>query len=404
MREETEIAVIGAGPSGLIAAREASKMGAKVVILEEHGEIGLPCHCAGLLSISGLNRIGLAGSRTYILNMVRGVRLFSPSSVSITIEWKKPIACVIDRHLFDVSLAEQAQRSGSLIRLKSKVTRASKEKGGWLLKTEGGDIIKAKLVIDAEGALPKIPRMIGIETHDSKRLLKGVQADLLLPGLDPDYIEVYFSRSLAPGLFAWVIPLNDEVARVGLACRAPDAMGYFINFVKKRFSAPPKKILKYYFGLVITCGPIRRTYGDGLLIVGDSAGHSKPITGGGVIFGGICARIAGRVASKAVMSGSIRGKFLRAYEEEWRSMIGNELKRALLVRKILNNLSDRDMDKIFSIAVREKVHDEVVLRGANMDYQAITLIKVLRWKILKFTPVIFRAFIHSIIGEKTVSI
>lgn len=398
--EETEIAVIGAGPSGLIAAREASRRGAKVIVLEEHGEIGLPCHCAGLLSIGGLNRIGVGSTGAYVLNTIRGVRLFSPSKISINIEWEKPVACVVDRYLFDSSLAEQAQRSGSLIKLKSRVKRAIKRNGGWLLSTESGDKIRAKIVIDAEGALPKIPQTIGIKTHDPKRLLKGIQADILSSDLDPDYVEVYFSKSLAPGFFAWAIPLNEEIARVGLACNAPDVRERFIRFIKKRFNRPVKCFLKQYSGLVITCGPIRRTYGDGLLIAGDSAGQTKPITGGGVIFGGICAGIAGKIASMAVKSNSIVGGFLKIYEEEWRSRIGNELKIALLIRKILNNLCDKDMDKIFLMAVREGVHEEIISKGNNMDYQAITLIKTLGWKILKFTPMIFKSFINSVLGEK----
>jgi len=53
--EEVDVAVIGAGPSGLIAAREASLRGEKVLVLEEHREVGLPCHCAGLLSMRGLS-------------------------------------------------------------------------------------------------------------------------------------------------------------------------------------------------------------------------------------------------------------------------------------------------------------------------------------------------------------
>ncbi|MEM1550569.1 MAG: NAD(P)/FAD-dependent oxidoreductase, partial [Candidatus Bathyarchaeia archaeon] len=320
--EETEVAIIGAGPSGLTAAYEVSKMGVKVVVLEEHGEIGLPCHCAGLLSINGLNRMGLPISGAYTLNMIRGARFFSPSNISFTIEWKKPIACVIDRHLFDLSLAERAHKRGSLIKLKSRVDRVRRDENKWLLETSGGDMLRARLLIDAEGALPKIPRMVGIETHEAKRLLKGIQADLLVPDLNPDHVEVYFSRKIAPGLFAWVIPLGDEVARVGLACNMPDVRDRILDFIRKRFPQNKIKFLRYYSGSVITCGPIKRTYGDGLLIVGDSAGHTKPITGGGVTFGGICARIAGRVAARAIIDNNTGENFLKSYEEEWRSGIG----------------------------------------------------------------------------------
>ncbi|MEM2455643.1 MAG: NAD(P)/FAD-dependent oxidoreductase, partial [Candidatus Bathyarchaeia archaeon] len=333
--EETEIAVIGAGPSGLIAAYEASRRGLKVTVLEEHREIGVPCHCAGLLSINGLNRIGVPYNGIYVLNRIRGARFFSPSNISFTVEWEKPIACVVDRRLFDLFLAEQAYKNGSLIKLKSKVNRARRDRNKWFLEVSGGNVVGAKLLIDAEGAMPKIPRMVGIKTHDTKRLLKGIQADLLVSNLNPDYVEIYFGRTIAPNFFAWVIPLDDEVARVGLACNTSDVRDKLLKFIKKRFTKSSQdklEYLKYYSGLVITCGPIDRTYWDGLLIVGDSAGHTKPISGGGVIFGGVCAKIAGTVASMAIKNDKIEREFLKTYENEWKSKIGKEIKTALLIR------------------------------------------------------------------------
>ncbi|MEM3179684.1 MAG: NAD(P)/FAD-dependent oxidoreductase [Candidatus Bathyarchaeia archaeon] len=400
MVEETDVAVIGAGPSGLIAAQEASRMGLRVVVLEEHGEIGLPCHCAGLLSIRGLCRIGVPSSGVYTLNMIRGAHLFSPSKISITVEWESPVACVVNRHLFDLFLASEARRRGSLIMLGARVKRAYRRGDGWLLETSGGDAVKAKVLIDAEGATPRIPQMVGLKTHGAERLLKGIQADLSVSSLSTDYVEVYFGRNIAPGLFAWVIPLNDEVVRVGLACKTRDIREKFTKFVERRFKRTLKELkpIKYFTGLIITCGPIERTYSDGLLIVGDSAGHTKPITGGGVIFGGLCAKIAGRVASRAILSDNVSGEFLKAYEESWRSMIGGELKIALLIRRILDRFSDRDIDKIFLMALREKVHEKIVL-GADMDYQAITLMKTLRARILKFIPMALSTIIGSVVGE-----
>lgn len=399
MVEETDIAVIGAGPSGLIAAHEASRIGVKVVILEEHGEIGLPCHCAGLLSIRGLDRIGVPSSGAYILNMVRGAHIFSPSKISITVEWERPVACVVNRHLFDLFLAGEARRRGSLIMLGARVTRAYREGDKWFLETSGGDSVRAELLIDAEGALPRIPQMIGLKTHSAERLLRGMQADLSVSGLSTDYVEVYFGRKIAPGLFAWVIPLSDEVVRVGLACETRDIRERFIKFVEERFKRTLKELkpIRYSTGLIITCGPIERTYSDGLLIVGDSAGHTKPITGGGVIFGGLCAKIAGRVASRAILNNDVRGEFLKTYEEGWRSMIGGELKIALLVRRILDKLSDRDIDKIFSMALREKVHEEIVSGEVDMDYQATTLMKTLKVRTLKFIPMVLNTIIGSIV-------
>ncbi|RLI20602.1 hypothetical protein DRO47_04730, partial [Candidatus Bathyarchaeota archaeon] len=47
-----DVTVIGAGPSGLIAAREVTEKGFDVKVVEEDPEVGVPNHCAGLLSLS----------------------------------------------------------------------------------------------------------------------------------------------------------------------------------------------------------------------------------------------------------------------------------------------------------------------------------------------------------------
>ena len=57
--EYFDVAVIGAGSSGLIAAHEVAKYGLRVVVLEEDGIVGRPERCAGLYSVEGLRRIGV---------------------------------------------------------------------------------------------------------------------------------------------------------------------------------------------------------------------------------------------------------------------------------------------------------------------------------------------------------
>ena len=78
--------VIGAGPAGLLAANEIAKRGFTVQVFEEHEEVGKPDHCAGLLSTSGLKRLGITLPKDIVQNTVMGARIYSPSGYSITIK------------------------------------------------------------------------------------------------------------------------------------------------------------------------------------------------------------------------------------------------------------------------------------------------------------------------------
>ncbi|MEM3715962.1 MAG: NAD(P)/FAD-dependent oxidoreductase [Candidatus Bathyarchaeia archaeon] len=398
-RIEADVAVIGAGPSGLISAREASLRGVRVVVLEEHREVGLPCHCAGLLSIKGLKEINVPVNGPYVLNRFKGARFFSPSKLSFLVERKEHVACVVNRHAFDQFLAEKASKSGALIELNSRVSKLKYLGGCWVLDAGGVEVI-AKIIIDAEGAASRILRMTGLKTLNMSRLLSGLQVDLEGVDLDPDYVEVHFSNNLAPGLFAWVIPLNEDSARVGLACRGSDIRTRLNKFMRRRFGEDFEdkvRILKLYSGSVITQGPIKKTYGNALLVVGDSAGQVKPISGGGVIFGGICASIAGGIASKSILEGDTSEGFLKTYETMWRRKIGGELRKALLIRRILNMFSDRDLDKIFSIIIEEGIYRDLSEEG-EMDFHGNLVMKVVRRRFLSFLPAVINAIVTRLIA------
>jgi len=54
-----EAAVVGAGPAGILAAKRVAERGFSVQVFEEHPSIGEPSHCAGLISVEGLRRLGV---------------------------------------------------------------------------------------------------------------------------------------------------------------------------------------------------------------------------------------------------------------------------------------------------------------------------------------------------------
>ena len=100
--------IVGAGPAGLITAATIANRGFDVIVLEEHEEVGVPDHCAGLLSSSGLNSLGLKPPNDVIQNTVDGARIFAPSGKSILVERGQREAYVVDRSKFDSWLADKA--------------------------------------------------------------------------------------------------------------------------------------------------------------------------------------------------------------------------------------------------------------------------------------------------------
>ena len=374
--EERQILIIGAGPSGLIAAREAARRGVDVLVVEEDSEIGVPCHCAGLLSLRGLKRLNVSVDGSYVQNRVRGAFFYSPSGLSFKIERQNPVACVVDRSALDKYFASQAARSGAEIRLNSRVQDIRLEKGYVAAKSKK-EVFKASIVIDAEGASSRIVRAAGLKPTNPSYLLPGFQLDLYGVDVDPNYVEVHVGSKVAPGFFAWVIPLSSNSVRVGLGCRKANPKELLQRFIERRFKGEEYEILMSRSGTIITSGPIERTFSNRLLIVGDAAGQVKPTTGGGVILGGLCGAIAGKVAAEAVNLGRFDEDFLRLYEESWRKKLGREFKYMLWARRILNALSDHMIDKGFELIIKEGFQ-EVISREGDMDFQSGIILELIR--------------------------
>ncbi len=217
----TDALIIGAGPAGLLSAREIASHGFDVKILEEHTKVGVPNHCAGLLSVEGLKKLGIDPSPRFVQNEVMGGRIYAPDGSRIEIRDKHPRAFVVNRAEFDRVLAEQATSVGAEIVLghKAKKLRLS---GETVVGAEGDDWEeKSRIVIDAEGASRRLLKAANLGNNSETSLI-GVNTEVSCE-VDSSMVEVWFGNELAPGFFAWVIPISDKEARVGLASRNKDA-------------------------------------------------------------------------------------------------------------------------------------------------------------------------------------
>jgi digeranylgeranylglycerophospholipid reductase len=363
----SDVLVVGAGPSGLLSARQIASKGFSVKILEEHNKVGVPSHCSGLISVEGLERIGVKASDRFVQNSVSGGRIYSPNGQCIEIRDTRPRAYVVDRAAFDQHLADKALDAGaelvlgkmseSLIIVDGRVIGASGE--GWSEMT--------RLTVDAEGPSRRLAKVTGLV--DTKRVpLPGVNTEVSCE-IDPTIVEVWFGREIAPGFFAWVIPISKNQARVGLAARGGDSTNLLTKFINKRFDAVPHLPLRA--GQVLVDGPIKRASFPGLLIVGDAAGHVKSTTGGGVVLGGLCALEAGKIAALALESDDTSDISLTRYDETLRRLYGDEFRSMQTLRNLADKVSDERMNRFFRVFSEAGLSDlatDIVADG-DMDLQ-----------------------------------
>ncbi|MHA1609807.1 MAG: NAD(P)/FAD-dependent oxidoreductase [Candidatus Njordarchaeales archaeon] len=339
-----DVVVVGAGFVGNFIGTELAKKGYNVLILEEHKRVGFPPHCAGLVGITGLERIGLRNKvreNGLIINKIRGARFFSKKKGPIEIYYNEPVAWVIDRVKLDTMLHDEFLSHGGVSRLGVKVRKISPD--GKLL-TSKGQLNNAHVIVDAEGARRLLIREFP-GTH-TKGLLPALQIDVRgSEELEDDFVEVHFN---VPDFFSWIIPLGDRNYRVGVASKHVNRnMFVFVKkFARKRLGRI--NVLKTFGGIVVSGPPLKKMVWKKVIAVGDAAGHTKPTTGGGVVFGGLSAKIAAEVIHHYLNS-EVRS--LHLYERMWKRTIGTHLEIMLRMKQLLQfiSVSERLMDFLFSI-------------------------------------------------------
>ena len=364
------ICIIGAGPIGLHTALFLSRKGVKVTVFEEHEKIGLPMHCAGLIS-TRCYELTKHKETDYVENKVRGAIIFSPTGAnSIIVERKTVQAYVIDRSLYDRGLYEIALSEGVDVKTSCKVRAYN---NGRILFNNA--FLKVDITVDAEGARYYILKHAKLSPPKKHYVLSAIQYEITnIREVDPDYVQLFLGEKWAPNFFAWVIPLDEKKARVGIASIKKPVKAYLDNFIKKHPIAKKyfydASITRILVGRVITSGPLQKTSLDNFIAIGDAGGFTKPTTGGGLYYGFISAKLA----SECILN-FLEGKIssLKEFDKMWRREIGKEIYLMKVLRDTLWSLNDKELEELL-LLVKEFKIDEVISQIGDMDFQS-TVIK-----------------------------
>jgi digeranylgeranylglycerophospholipid reductase len=361
-----DVIVVGAGPAGATAAYSAARHGAKVLLLEEHTQIGRPIQCTGLLSLRGW-RLARA-PESLVVREITGVRVHSPDGSVYELGGDRVRAYVIDRDRFDQHLVERAARAGVTVQVGTRAVALGEYQEGartLITRTPGGaqQPLKASVIIGADGPHSLLAQQAGLPRP--QKMLLGLQALIEHHAQRSDFVEVFFGRRFAADGFAWSVPAAEGTARVGLLTeRFREAKPCFERLRAEHHSSG--RILSYQSGM-IPIGPARRTVADGFLIVGDAAGQAKPTSGGGIYTGMLCGRIAGEVAARCALVGKTAARFLREYERRWRAKLDRELSLGMRAHHILTQLDDAAIAAGLKLLALPQLR-KLIERFGDIDY------------------------------------
>jgi len=387
-----DVIIIGGGPSGLNTARRLAENGLRVLVLEKKSEIGKHVICAGIVGRDAFQKFSL--DRDSILKEIKKIKVVSSFMSYLDYEHPSPFAYVVDRRKFDGYLGQRACSKGVKIELGSKVEDVSVNKNSVEVVTKKRGKYREKysahLVIIATGVNYKLNKKLGLGLP--RDFLKGVQAELNIR--DGEDTHVYIGRGVAPGAFAWVVPIGKETVRIGLMTEE-NPKECFHRLMEKLY---PEKLKAFNEDRIqikpIAQGLVSKTYGDRVLAVGEAAGQVKTTTGGGIYFGLLCSEIASQVVLKKFAEGNFKAGALGEYEKLWKKAIKKEILIGYYARKICGKLSNAQIERMFQIANSDGIIPLIRERG-DFDWHSSLVLALFR----KYSFV--KGMLPGIVNRKT---
>ncbi len=332
---DADVLIIGAGPSGSMAACKLKKLGYRVVILEKElfprfsiGESLLP-HCMEFMEDAGLLeqvaaenfqfKNGAAFSYAGKLTEFNFSEKFTPG-------WATTYQ--VPRARFDQTLAEAAEDCGVLIHYQHSIVAADFNTPGQarLTSIDANGLQRdwtASWVMDASGFGRVLPRLLNLETPSSlpprQALFTHIEDRITAPDYDrnkiliaihPKFHEIWYwliPFSNGRSSFGVVMPMDFMETRTGspleilqeLAMEEPR----LAELLKKcRFDTPANRIGGY-------SADVKNLHGDGYVLLGNAGEFLDPVFSSGVT-------IALKSASLAV---PLVDKHLRGLAVDWQA-------------------------------------------------------------------------------------
>ena len=354
--------VIGGGSvAGLLCAREIASKGFSVLVIEEDYEIGTPEHCGGLVSLSGLEELGVIPFRKTFDHMIESAKVSSPNGKSFTINSKKQKVVEISRRELDKQIAFQAQKNGAVIKVKT----SFQEMTDTGIRTNE-EKIDCKIFVDARGVSSLIHK-------DRTGILSSAQYEIYADWIHKGKVEVIFDQEKYAGFFAWVIPSGEGKGKVGVAGKGIKVSETLDNILRDKGE---HSTIRKIFAPIWIKGPIKNFVEGKTVIIGDAAGQAKPTTAGGIFTSGMGGIYAGQAISEFLKTNN--SEDLKQYQKKWTERFGKEFEKQILARKLLERIDNNTINKLFESITPEIIKE--ISEKDDFDFHTGSIIKLLGLK------------------------
>ena len=272
-----DVGIVGAGFAGLACARAAARRGLSVLVIDRKAEPGERMHTTGLVVKEAAERCEIPAT---LARRVGGIRLYAPSLAQLDLAAAGYYFLATDTPALMRWFAREAARAGAHLRF-GRAYRGTPRPATGVTLAGGNE--RVRCLVGADGPTSAVAAEFGLGRN--REFLLGVEAEYRgVGGVDPDRLHCFLDRRLARGYIGWVVPGQDGLFQVGIACRRPDRpdLPAFERKLERIFDFRAAQRVGRRGGLIPVGGPVSPSAARGVVLVGDAAGLVSPLSAGGI--------------------------------------------------------------------------------------------------------------------------
>ena len=142
-------------------------------------------------------------------------------------------------------------------------------------------------------------------------------------------------------------------------------------------------------GRLLPIAPVAKSYADRVVAVGDAAGLTKPVSGGGIFYSLLSAQFAAETLIEALAADDLSAARLSWYEVRWRERLMPEIRTSRRFRELLARLTDREWDRLVAALASDEVQS-LIKRKARFNWHSPLILSMLKQPGIK--SILFRSF------------
>ena len=344
--ESYDVAVIGAGPAGVMAAWKAAESHARTVLIEREPSPGKKVCAEGVLA-DALVDAELKPSSEFVSNYISGAVLYAPD------EQKKVNVggegYILDKPAFLRVLADRAEKAGSETRFETSVENVERKDGLIEIQTKKGgesSSVRARIVIGCDGTGSILARrFFPRKNYQAITALQYSMTDCIVE--DESKLEIYVGHEKAPAGYIWVFPKGNGDANVGIGVKGAGAKVLLDKFIENHPRAFGSAKIERTLAAPVPVGGEAESYvADNMMLCGDAASQVIPLTGAGIHTGLVAGKIAGEEAAISSLKGNVSAENLQRYRDRFDKLWGDRISNSLRALDSFERFSDNELNII----------------------------------------------------------